>query len=114
PIFSGGSTRNQVKTAQIDRDIAMAQLETETARSKAADELLMTEYQQSLLSTRAAQENFLLNEENSQLALQKYQQGVISLDAYFRAFDEYLKAENAYLNSLSVLYTYHATLISRK
>ncbi len=114
PIFSGGSTRNQVKAAQIDRDIAMAQLETETARSKAADELLMTEYQQSLISARSAEENFSLNEENSQLALQKYRQGLISLDAYFRTFDEYLKAENAYLNSLSVLYSYYATLISRK
>jgi len=113
PIFSGGITHNQIKTAQIDLDIAQAQLESETLRSKAKDELLMEEYQQGLISARAAWRNFLLTEENSQLSLQKYQQGVISLDAYFRTFDEYLKAENAYLNSLSVLYTYYATIISR-
>ena len=114
PIFSGFSTRTQVKIAQIDRDIALAKLAQETARSQAQDRLLTQEYEQSLIAARAAYDNFVLNQETSQLSLQRYQQGVISLDAYFLVFDDYLKAENAYLNALSALYAYHATIIARK
>ncbi|MEM6263663.1 MAG: TolC family protein, partial [Bacteroidota bacterium] len=105
PIFTGFSSKNQVKMAKLDREIAWVKLANETETSVAKDQLLTKNYQQSLLAARAAHDNFLLNEENSELSNQQYKQGLISLDAYFRAFDDYLKAENTYLNALSTLYS---------
>jgi hypothetical protein len=59
-------------------------------------------------------ENFRLTEENSEIALQKYKQGISSIDEYFNSFDDYLNAQSAYLATLSKTYGYYSTILSRK
>jgi outer membrane protein len=114
PIFTGFSTSSKIKSARLDLEVARTRREKEEASSQIRDRLLLQEYQNGLVLARAARDNMDLSEQNSRLALQKLDQGVIGLDAYFRSFDDYLKAENAYLNALSQLYSHYATIISRK
>ena len=114
PLFSGFTTRRKLNNAQLDQQQARLQLEAEQTRSQSRDRLLQEEYASSLVTARAARENFQLSEQNAELSRQKFVQGLSNLDTWLRSFDDYLKAENAYLNALSALYGDHATIISRK
>ncbi|MEM7037166.1 MAG: TolC family protein [Bacteroidota bacterium] len=113
PIFSGFSNKVQLSNAKLDQEQARLQLKSETSRARSRDMLLQEEYAGSLITARAALENFKLSEQNSQLSHQKFMKGLISLDSRLRSFDDYLKSENAYLNALSALYGDYATIISR-
>jgi hypothetical protein len=64
--------------------------------------------------TATSKQSFELYGTNLQLNLQKFKEGIISLDMYYKSFDDYLKSENTYLNNLSTLLYNQAILISRK
>jgi outer membrane protein TolC len=63
---------------------------------------------------KASAESFGLYGQNVRLDQQKYGQGLMSLDVYMKAFQDYLTAENTYLNNLSQLLSIQATIISRQ
>lgn len=114
PIFSGFANKNKVSASKVRQEIAEKQYLEQKRKTALQDSLLLTQYQNSKLAAQAYYNNFKLFEENEALVLAKYQQGFISLDSYFKAFEDYLNAENAYLNALSTLYSHYATIISRQ
>ncbi|MFT6749750.1 MAG: outer membrane protein, partial [Flavobacterium sp.] len=75
---------------------------------------LLAEYERNIAVLKRSEDNFKLTKENTDLALLKYQQGVLSLDAYFKLYEDYLNAEHNYLNTLSVTFTLYATILSRQ
>jgi outer membrane protein len=114
PIFNGFAKRNQVNVAKIERSIAQQNLHQEQIQSEIQDQLLLRNYRNSLSKVESSYENFQLWDQNRTLALQKYEKGLIALADYFKTFEDYLKAENNYLNTLSNMYSYYSTIISRQ
>nr|WP_293294499.1 TolC family protein [Allomuricauda sp.] len=114
PIFTGLANRSKTKISKIEHDIAQKNLEHEIQQSALRDDLLFREYELSLYTTTSTYDSFMLYSNNLEMAFQKYQQGIMSLDSYFQVFEDYLRAENNYLNALSNVYTYYSTILSRE
>ncbi|MEM9932292.1 MAG: TolC family protein [Bacteroidota bacterium] len=113
PIFNGFATKNKVKAAKIERDIAYQEWVDTRRTSEIEDTFLLEEYQRSWSLLTTSYENYQLFETNSVLTFQKYEEGLLSLDASLKAFEDYLQSENSYLNNLSTLYSHYASIISR-
>ena len=114
PIFNGFAKRNQVNVAKIERSIAQQNLQQEQIQTEIQDQLLLSNYRNSLSKVESAYDTYRLWDQNRTLALQKYEKGLIALAEYFKTFEDYLKAENNYLNTLSSMYSYYSTIISRQ
>lgn len=113
PIFAGFSTKNKLRVSQADLERTKNELNKVNLESEIQDARLIEEYHTSLINANLAKEAFQLYEKNERLTLQKYSEGLISLDRYLFAFEDYLKAENAFLNSLLNTYTYYSQIIPR-
>ncbi len=114
PIFTGFANHQKIKIAKIEKRIVDKSLEQEKRESILRDDLLLKEHSINLDALTSAHNNYLLYEDNVSLAHQKLQQGIISLETYFKVFEDYLKSENNYLNALSNLYSSYSTILSRK
>ncbi|MCR9013599.1 TolC family protein [Aquiflexum gelatinilyticum] len=113
PIFTGFSTKNKLRASKVDLELAEYELNQVNLESQIQDAQLIEEYHSSLINANLALEAFRLYEKNERLTLQKYSEGLISLDRYLYAFEDYLKAENAFLNSLLNTYSYYSQIIPR-
>lgn len=113
PIFNGFSNHNKLKSSKLDLDLAENELNKTTLQSGLRDVRLMEEYHTSHRNTQLAAEAFQLYEQNERLTLQKYSEGLISLDRYLYAFEDYVKAENVFLNTLLNTYSYYSQIIPR-
>jgi len=114
PIFTGFSRSNQIKTTKVAQQEAQLAWQQAQQKSAIADITLMKEYQYTQQMVQANQGNFQLAKTNARLSFKRYQQGLINLEQYYRRFEDYLSAEQNYLNALSKLYGYQATILSRK
>lgn len=114
PIFTGFSRSNQIKMAKVGQEEAKLALKQAQQKSAINDALLLKEYQYAHQLVDATKHNFRLTKRNANLSFKRYQQGVINLEQYFRKFEDYLSAEQGYLNALSKLYSYQAIILSRK
>ena len=113
PIFSGFTNRRNLKISKLDQQIAFNEKVKTEQHAVLADRQLIQEYQLSLEDARATLETYRLYEENKELTFQKYEEGLIGLDSYLKVFEEYLKAENTYLNSMSKVYAYYSQITPR-
>jgi outer membrane protein TolC len=114
PIFEGFSKKNKLKIAKLDNEIAIQNFQIEQTNATTNDLQLLDEYERNKISLKITHENYKLTKENTDLALLRYEQGLLSLDAYFKLYDDYLSAENLYLNSLSTVFTQYSTILSRQ
>jgi outer membrane protein len=114
PLFTGFATSGNVKSAATSVAIAGLQYDIARIQSGNNDDLLRKQYIDDEEMARASKDNFLLYGDNLGLARQKYGEGLLSLDAYLKVFEDYLTSENAYLNNLSNLYSTRATILGRK
>ncbi|MEM8939386.1 MAG: TolC family protein [Bacteroidota bacterium] len=113
PIFSGFNSRRDIKKSKLMQQISFNETQQAEQHAILEDKLLISDFNYSLEDAETALETYHLYEENQQLTLHKYEEGLISLDHYLTAFEEYLKAENAYLNTISKIYTHYSQIIPR-
>lgn len=113
PIFKGLSQKNKIKVAKINKEIALQNFQIEEEKTKSKDNELLAEYKRNTSILHKARESFKLTKTNCDLILLKYQQGLINLEVYLKSYEEYLKAKNNYLNSLSITFSKYATILSR-
>ena len=114
PIFTGLSNKHQLKVAKIDQQMAASRLENNQRASYFQDEVVLRQFIGSRDRVKFTGENFELYQQNTQLSLQQYEEGLIGLDEYLTRFEDMLKAEQAYLNALNTMYSYYATILSRQ
>jgi outer membrane protein len=114
PLFSGFSNRNKYKGSVVQGRIAELQWESAVQQSEINDRLLWKNYADYLAMVRSSAGSFELYGQNLGLDGQKYREGLISLDVYMKAFQDYLSEENVYLNDLSQLLSVKSTFISRQ
>jgi len=89
------------------------QYKTAQDQSAVNDRLLLENYSAYSRMARASANSYLLYRANVALNKEKYQEGIINMDIYLKAFEDYLKAENAHLTNLSQLLSTQATILSR-
>ena len=114
PIFSGFSKKDRIKIATIDNQVSEKNLAIEQKKSTTKDAELLMEYNRNKAILQSSVDNFKLTKDNTDLAMLKYKEGMLSLKNYLNLYEDYLKAKNNYLNSLSAVYTQYATILSRK
>ena len=114
PIFTGFSNTNKYRSALAQQQVARLQFDNAQQQSLINDHLLLKNYSDYRQIVTASYASFKLYGENLKLSEQKYKEGLVSLDVYQKAFQDYLAAENVYLNNLSVLLSTQSTIISRK
>ena len=113
PIFTGFSNHYKYKSAVVQRNIAHLQYQTATEQGEINDLLLQENYADYLQMLKASKNAFVLYGQNVHLNQQKYAEGLTSVDIYMKSFQDYLTAENTYLNNLSTLLSVKATFVSR-
>jgi outer membrane protein len=114
PLFSGFTNSSKYKSALIQKDIAVLQYQNAKLQSEVNDDLLIRDLANYSDAARASFASFQLYGSNLQLNRQKYQEGVINIEVYQRCFQDYLTAENNYLNNLSQFLTTRSTILSRQ
>jgi len=114
PIFTGFTNSNKYQSAVVQKQIAEVQYNNALQQSAINDRLLIKNFTNYADAVKASGKSFNLYSSNLQLNKQKYQEGILAMDAYLRVFQDYLTAENAYLNNLSQLLSTRATILSRK
>lgn len=114
PIFTGFTNSNRYRSTLAQQRVAQAQYENARLQGETADSLLLTNYGHYAALARTSLLNFKLYGNNLQLTKQKFEEGVIGMDVYLKAFQDYLAAENNYLNNLSQALQAKATILSRQ
>ena len=102
------------KIAKLEENIAQINLEQATKNLQQEDALLISNRDLSASVANNSFKNFQLHKEISDLEFHKYNEGLVALEVYLDAFDDYLSAKNSYLNSLTRFYQYDAQVYSRK
>jgi outer membrane protein TolC len=113
PIFTGFNKRSNIKEEKLKHEIALNEQREVEHFTALDDEMLIADYELSVSDAQVALETYLLYKENGELSFQQYKEGLIGLDTYHSVFIEYLRAENAYLNAMSRLYTYFSQILPR-
>ncbi len=114
PLFTGFANTNKYRSAVTQKHIAELQWDAATQQSAINDRLLAKNYADYTVMVRSSLSSFKLYGQNVSLDQQKYEQGLVSLDVYMKTFQDYLTAENSYLNNLSQLLSLKSTFISRQ
>ena len=113
PLFTGFANTNKLKSMITQKKIAAQNYQSAKEQSAINDSLLLSNYTAFSNMTTTAESSFNLYGKNLELSLQKFREGLISIDAYLKTFQDYLAAENGYLNNLSNLLTTKAAIEAR-
>ena len=113
PLFTGFANSNKLKSISTQKRIAEQNYQSAKEQSSINDSLLLNNYSTFYNMTSMAENSFYLYGKNLDLSLQKFREGLISIDAYLKTFQDYLAAENVYLNNLSNLLTTKAAIEAR-
>ena len=114
PLFTGFTNSNKYQSAVVQKEIVEVQYNNARQQSEINDRLLVKNFNDYGNAVKASGNSFRLYGSNLQLNKQKYQEGILTMDAYIRVFQDYLTAENTYLNNLSQLLSTRATILSRQ
>ncbi len=113
PIFTGFRNKSEVKQNRFNYQIQQNNNHKAKIAADLDDQLLIQNYLLSLDDAKATYNSYQLYAENRELNHQKFEEGLISLDAYLKVFEDYVKAENNYLNTLTRVYTYYSQILPR-
>ena len=113
PIYNGLVSRNKVKSMQYKKEVSKEQLKSATQQSLMNDQNLIENYQSTVKLIEITKNNFELLNKITTANFEKYINGLISLDVYFKSFEDYLKSENIYLNMVSNLQIINANFEAR-
>jgi len=103
PIYSGFLNKNKLKSMIYKKEVSKEQLRYATQQSMLNDQNLLENYQSTVELIEISKDNFELLNKITTANFEKYINGLISLDLYFKSFEDYLKSENIYLNLVSNL-----------
>ena len=113
PLFTGFYNRDKYRSAETTARINAQQYQDAIEQGAINDSLLLKTYDNYRVITEASGRNLLLYRENLMLSQRKYEQGLISIDIWQKAFEDYLRSENTHLNNLSQLFSTRASIIGR-
>jgi len=113
PLFTGFYNRDKYRSAEATARINAQQYQDAIEQGAINDSLLLKTYDNYRVITEASGRNLQLYRENLMLSQRKYEEGLISIDIWQKAFEDYLRSENTHLNNLSQLFSARASIIGR-
>lgn len=114
PIFTGFSNINKFRSATSQQKIAQLQYQNSSVQSEINDQLTLKNEAIYHIMVQSSAVAFHLYSDNLYLNKRKYVEGIAAIDTYLKAFQDYLAAENNYLNNLSLLLSNRAVIYSRQ
>ena len=114
PIFTGFANNNKLKSINTQKKIAEQNFKAAKDQSNINDILLIQNLNTFSALVTSSKNNFDLFGKNMLLSKQKFNMGLISVDTYLKTFQDYLVAENQYLNNLSSLLNTKAVIEARQ
>ena len=114
PLFTGFANSNKLKGISIQKKVAEQNYNAAMEQSNINDSLLISNYSICSNMTTTSERSFNLYGKNLELSLQKFREGLISIDVYLKTFQDYLAAENMYLSNLSNLCLTKAAIEARQ
>ena len=114
PIFTGFANNNKLKSINTQKKIAEQNYQVAKDQSNINDILLIQNLNTFSALVTSSKNNFDLFGKNMLLSKQKFNMGLISVDIYLKTFQDYLVAENQYLNNLSSLLNTKAVIEARQ
>ena len=114
PIFTGFANNNKLKSINTQKKIAEQNFKAAKDQSNINDILLIQNLNTFSALVTSSKNNFDLFGKNMLLSKQKFNMGLISVDIYLKTFQDYLVAENQYLNNLSSLLNTKAVIEARQ
>jgi len=113
PIFTGFANNNKLKSITTQKQITESNLQAATIQSAVNDSLLIQNYHTYQRMTITSKNSFELYGKNLELSMQKFKEGLVSIDNYLKIFQDYLIAENTFLNNVSNLLTTKSAIEAR-
>jgi outer membrane protein len=101
PVFNGFATHQKVKQSKLEQKRQQLQLENTRLVKQKEDEMLLLELNQSSQQLADNKQIMDLQQQNDKHMENKYQGGIISLDERLDKYDDLLKLQNNYLQSLA-------------
>jgi len=101
PLFTGMSRHAAIQRSQAKQNISLMELESEKQRVSNDNTETNLQAQTAANTYRNNKDALNLANQNIEIALAKYQQGVFSIDQYLNIYNESLNMQNTYLRSLS-------------
>jgi len=103
PIFRGFSTRQSVRQSAWELDLQQQQLANIQLVKQKEDELLQLQWAQASDQLKESQEILELQQESDVHIENRYQSGIIGLDERLNRYNDLLKVQDQYLQSLASL-----------
>ena len=103
PIFKGLSTRQSVRQSEWELDLQQQQLANVQLVKQKEDELLQLQWTQASAQLRGSKEILALQEASDVHVENRYQSGIIGLDERLNKYNDLLKVQDQYLQSLASL-----------
>jgi outer membrane protein TolC len=113
PLFTGFANKAQYNSSKISGHIAGLAYQDEIRKSAINDAMLLNEYYASFSIAENAACSFSVMGNSVRLAAQKHAQGLYGTEEYLKVFEDYLAAENLYMNKLTDFLAYKAILEAR-
>ena len=113
-IFTGFANNNKLKSITTQKHITEENYKAASTQSAINDSLLIQNYLVYQRVTLTSKSSFELYGKNLGLSMQKFKEGLVSIDSYLKIFQDYLTAENNYLNNLSTLLNTKAAIEARQ
>ncbi|MEO1384883.1 MAG: TolC family protein, partial [Bacteroidota bacterium] len=103
PIFKGLSTRQSVRQSEWELDLQQQQLANVQLVKQKEDELLQLQWAQASAQLRGSKEILTLQAASDVHVENRYQSGIIGLDDRLNKYNDLLKVQDQYLQSLASL-----------
>ncbi|MEP2276352.1 MAG: TolC family protein [Reichenbachiella sp.] len=114
PVFNGFSTRQKIILSQHELQLQELQLKNTKLVKQKEDDLLLLDSKKSAQLLADHQQMLDLQQQNDAHAENKYKSGIISLDERLDKYEDLLKMQNNYLQSLASLTLSHYKIYIRQ
>lgn len=110
PLFTGFSRTASLNKANLQRQIAINELQNFKVQTQAEVQELEQNYRNARQSLNQYRQHFALYQDNYSIARYKYTHEVFTVDQLLQVYGEQLKSQNLYLNALANYYVNFALL----
>jgi outer membrane protein TolC len=112
-LFTGFNRQASIRQSSLQASIAEQELKNFTLLANKESEELKINHQVAAHAVGRFIEHFSLNTENYRIAGEKYKQGVYTIDQYITIYQELVRSQNQYLNSLANYLVYESIINTR-
>jgi outer membrane protein TolC len=112
-LFTGLNRQSSIQQASLQSKIAEQELQSYTLQADKELEDLRINHQVAIEGVTRYSEHYQLNAMNLNIAGEKYNQGIYSIDQYITIYQERVRSQNQYLSKLANYFIYDSLVTMR-